>query len=199
MKIKSIVLDTIIILINLGIIFTTVYEGFEDLVTDRRVSGLLGAFVGFQLAQLFKYWGMKFSRFGMSHIDKEKAMETWQYITLVFSIVALMFQSLYINHTFENLKPAALFVFAWMIVTGNFRANIDPILETLSVYTDDEDIRRKTQRFSGKLSFFCGIMGAFLILVLPQNYVFCVCVSFYVLSIILPEFYAKIIFSKKYA
>ena len=198
MKNKSLVLDTSIIIINICISFVTAYFVFMGKENSGIISGLLGAFLGFQFSHVFRYWGMKLSDFGTSQIDKEKAMKTWQYIIFIFSIAMLFLQFCYINHIFESLKFASLYFLAWMIITGNFRATTDPILETLSVY-NNEDVKRKTQRFSGKFSFFFGIIGVVLVLILPQKLGLYVCAFLFFFSTLLPAFYANIIFNKKYA
>lgn len=200
MKKKSLVLDASIIIINICISFVTVYFVFMGKENSGIISGLMGAFLGFQFSHLFRYWGMKLSDFGTSQINKEKAMKTWQYIIFTFSIAMLFLQFCYIDHIFESLKFASLYFLAWMIITGNFKATTDPILETLSIYTDDdEDVKRKTQRFSGKFSFFFGIIGVVLVLILPQKLGLYICIFLFFISVLLPAFYAKIIFNKKYA
>ena len=197
MKNKSLFLNTIIIIVNIGIVAICIYEGFFGLITDSKVSGILGAFLGFQLSHLFRFWGIANSDFGIN-INKARAIEVWQYIILIFSIVALSMQLMYINHTLESYKFFASYFLIWMIVTGNFRATIDPILETLTVYSEDEDVRRKTQRLSGKFTFFSGIIGVILVVILPQNLSIYIAGFLFFVSTILPEFYAKYIFKQKF-
>jgi hypothetical protein len=199
MKNKSIILDATIILVSVAIVAVCFGYVYFTSITDGVIPGLLGVFLGFQMSHLFRYWGMKESDFAATHIDKNRAMKTWQYITLTFSIMALIMQLLYINYTIENLKFFSAYFLIWMIVTGNFRATIDPILETLSIYIDDPDIKRKTLRFSGKCTFFCGIGGLIMVLILPQKLGVYFCGGLIFVSSIIPEFYAKMIFKRKYA
>ena len=199
MKNKSIILNTIIILTNVGIAFTSIFYGFFGSTINNTVAGLLGALLGFQLSILLRYLGMTKSDFESTHINKEKAMKTWKLIIMIFSILAFAIQLLYIYQVIENIKIFTSYFLIWMIVTGNFRATIDPLLETLTVYTEDDDVKRKTLRFSGKLTFFSGIIGMALIFFLPQNLSIYVAGFLFFISTILPEFYAKHIFKQKYA
>ncbi len=199
MKNKSIILNTIFIIANIGIAANCIYYGFFWLIPDNRVSGILGAFLGFQLSHLFRFWGMANSDFETTNINKENAMKMWRYIIMIFSLAALAIQLMYINHIIESLKFFASYFLIWMIITGNFRSTIDPILETLTVYSEDEDVRRKTQRFSGKFTFFSGIIGVILVAVLPQNVSIYIAGCLFFVSTIFPEFYAKYLFKKKFA
>jgi hypothetical protein len=199
MKNKSLLLNSIIIIINIGIVTICIYYGFFGSISNNTVAGLLGGFLGFQFSHLFRYLGMTNSDFENTNINKEKAMKMWRYIILIFSVVAFTMQLMYVHQIIESLKIFSLYFLSWMIVTGNFRATIDPILETLTVYSEDDDVKRKTQRFSGKFTFISGIIGVILVLILPQNLSIYIAAFLFFVSTILPEFYAKHLFKQKYA
>ena len=198
MKNKSLLLEILMIIIFILSLVYSIYINLQENEMSKQVSMLSGMFQGMPLGIIAIYWTLKMNILNSEHINKEKAIKTWQYILISFCLSSMIIQFFYVEYIFESIKPAVIFFFLWLMILGNFRSTIFPDGETATVYLDDDEVNRKTKRFTGKYLVFGGILGLLLVIISPQSISFYIFGSYFFLYLILPYFYAKRLFNQKY-
>lgn len=200
MKKRTLFLD--ISIIALTIIFTlfTFYfrkeiDAKEFITTYFSIGGFIGGVVGFAIS----YWSTKKAIIETERNNGEKAIQIWQFIMISFLTTSMIIFSVYIFHIIQSPKLIMIFFLAWIGIIGNFRATIEPYIETISIYMDDIDVSKKTKRFSGKFSVLISLLGIFLVIILPKTFAFYTLIITFVLSVLTPLFYAKYVHKQKFA
>ena len=199
MKNKSLLLESTIVV--LSVIFTVFSFYFRKEINTNEVPFpfSMGMVIGGVIGFVISYWSTKKAIIETQQTNGERAIETWQYLMISFLVTSMVIFALYINHEIENLKIMIIFFLAWIGIIGNFRATIEPYTISISLYMDDADVNKKTKRFSGKLSVLSSLIGIILVIILPQNlclYVISVC---FLMTLIVPYFYAKQMHNQKFA
>jgi hypothetical protein len=185
-----------LILVGTGI---TIYFFNTGTLQQSNLGNFWGGFFGGSLGYTLSYWGNKRDILESKQINGEYAIRIWQYIVIAFALFSIGFQLLYIQQIFVGVKPAFIFFFIWAIVNGNFKPTIEPNYETLTTYMDDDEINKKTKRFTGKYLVFGGIIGMVLMLILPERFALYLFIPYFLGSLVIQYFYAKYLFKQKYA
>lgn len=87
-----------------------------------------------------------------------------------------------------------------MIIYGNFRSKIEPFYEEpIHFFVADEDVQKRSKRFSSKMLVFGGILSLLLLLILPENLVGYILLGYVFSSFIVPSIYGKILQWRKVA
>ena len=200
MKNRTLLLD--ISIIALTIIFALFIFYFRKEIGSKEftttyfsIGGFIGGVVGFAV----NYWTTKKAIIETQQINGKRAIQTWQYLMITFLLASMIIFSLYIFHIIQSPKFMMIFFLAWIGIVGNFRATIEPNFETVSVYMDDIDVSKKTKRFSGKFSVIISLLSIFLVIVVPKFLAFYILIITFILSIIIPLFYAKYTHKQKFA
>ncbi len=68
-------------------------------------------------------------------------------IVLFMAISSFAILVLYIKEIISDPKITCIMYLTWMMIIGNYRANIEVNQETLSVYFDDEEINKNRKGF----------------------------------------------------
>ena len=199
MKNKSLHLEILMILIFITSLAYSIYINLQENEMSKRVAILFGMFQGMPLGIVAFYWTLKVNIYDSENINKEKAIRTWQYILISFCLTSMIIQFFYVKHIFESIKPAVIFFFLWLMILGNYRSTIYPDMETATVYLDDEEVNKKTKRFTGKYLVLGGILGILLVIISMQSIAFYIFGSYFFLYLILPYFYARYLFKQKFA
>ena len=196
MKLKSVLLEILIVLFIAGSFYVTVtYEGG----LGKGMDFIIGAASGALLAPYFIFWGAKRDLKLTEQPNAEKSIEIWQYIMLTISLGNLVLLVLYTNQTIESPKIMLTFYLLTMAIIGNFRANIIVVEDTLSAFFEDEIIQKKTKRFLGKIQFFGALITILLVLLLPLNYILYCIGTYFISLLLLPYLYARKLHKKKFA
>ena len=145
MKNRILLLDISIIVLTIIFALFTFYfrkeiDAKEFTTSYFNVGGFIGGVVGF----VINYWTTKKAIIETEQINGQKAIETWQYLMISFLITSMIIFSLYIFHIIQSPKIIMIFFLTWIGIVGNFRATIEPYIETISIYMDDIDISKKT-------------------------------------------------------
>ncbi len=196
MKLKSVLLEILIVLFIAGSFYITAFfEGGLGKSTDFIVGIASGALLGLYL----HFWTVKKDLKLTEHLNIDKAIQTWRYLMLSFAISFFVMSYLYVEGIILNPRIACVMVLIWMMSIGNYRANIEPNQETISVYFDDEEINRKSKRFLGKIQVFGALITIILVLILPKN-IYYYSIGIYLISLLLiPYLYARKLHKKKFA
>ncbi len=196
MKLKSVLLEILIVLFMAGSFYVTAFfEGGLGKSTDFIVGAASGALSGFYLW----YWGAKRDLKLTEHPNVEKYIQIWQYLMLFMAISFFVMSYLYVEEIILNPRIACVMILIWMMAIGNYRANIEPNQETISVYFDDEEINKKSKRFLGKIQVFGALITIILVLILPKN-IYYYSIGIYLISLLLiPYLYARKLHKKKFA
>lgn len=196
MKLKSVLLEILIVLFMAGSFYITAFfEGGLGKSTDFIVGAASGALLGFY----FWYWGAKRDLTLSEHPNSEKYIQIWRYIMLFVAISSFSILVLYVKEIISDPKITCIMYLTWMMIIGNYRANIEVNQETISVYFDDEEINKKSKRFLGKIQVFGALITIILVLILPENINY-YSIGIYLISLLLlPYLYARKLHKKKFA
>lgn len=179
MKNKLLLLEILMIIIFISSLAYSIYINLQVNEMSKQVSMLSGMFQGMPLGIVFFYWTLKMNILNSENINKEKAIKTWQYILISFCLSSMIIQFFYVERIFESIKPAVIFFFLWLMILGNFRSTIFPDGETVTSYLDDEEVSKKTKRFTAKYLVFGGILGLLLVMIFPQSIAFYIFGSYF--------------------
>ncbi len=82
---------------------------------------------------------------------------------------------------------------------GNYRAKIEPNhSESSYIYLEDEEVNRKTKRYSGKLSVLAGLLAIATVPFLSNKQLMLLVLGYTFLMLLLPYIYAKRSYFDKY-
>ncbi|MBB6004089.1 hypothetical protein [Arcicella rosea] len=196
MKLKSVLLEILIVLFIAGSIYITInYKDGLNKESDYAIGIACGALFGLYL----HFWTVKKDLKLTEHLNIDKAIQTWRYLMLFFAISFFVMSYLYVEEIILNPRIACVMVLIWMMAIGNYRANIEPNQETVSVYFDDEEINKKSKRFLGKIQVFGALITITLVLILPENINYYSIGIYFISLLLLPYLYARKLHKKKFA
>ncbi|MEA5403078.1 hypothetical protein VB776_09140 [Arcicella sp. DC2W] len=196
MKLKSVLLEILIVLLMAGTFYITAFfEGGLGKSTDFIIGAASGALLGFY----FWYWGAKRDLKLKEHPNAEKYIQIWQYLMLFMAISSFAILVLYVKEIISDPKITCVMYLIWMMIVGNYRANIEVNQETISVYFDDEEINKKAKRFLGKIQVFGALITIILVLILPELFNYFSIIIYFISLLALPYFYARKLHKKKFA
>ena len=154
MKNRTLLLDISIITLTIIFAFFTFYfrkeiDSKELLDTHFSIGGLIGGVVGFAV----NYWATKKAIIETEQNNGQKAIQTWQYLMISFLLSSIIIFSIYIFHITQNPKLIMIFFLTWIAIVGNFRATIEPHMETISGYMDDIEVSKRPNDFRENSQF----------------------------------------------
>lgn len=196
MKLKSILLEILIVLFMAGSFYVTAFfEGGLGKSTDFIVGVTSGALLGFY----FWYWSAKRDLKLTEYPNAEKYIQIWQYLMLFMAICSFAILVLYVKDIISDPKITCVMYLIWMMIVGNYRANIEVNQETISIYFDDEEINKKAKRFLGKIQVFGALITILLVLILPELFNYFSIIIYFISLLALPYFYARKLHKQKFA
>ena len=196
MKVKSIILETLIILASLAVVAYTVKVQIDLQKTIEDI--IMKAFTILVFIPVF-YWRIKVKVQSSNLINPEKTIRIWQYLILGLMASGALFEVLVsYNMAERSVRDVGFLWLVWMIIYGNFRAKIEPFFEApIYFFVDDENIQKQNKRFSGKLLVFGGVLSIISLLILPENLIGYVLLTYIFSFFIIPFVYGKIIQRRK--
>ncbi len=120
-------------------------------------------------------------------------------IVLFMAISSFAIQVLYVKDIISDPKITCVMYLIWMMIVGNYRANIEVNQETVSVYFDDEEINKKAKRFLGKTQVLGALVTIILVLILPELFNYFSILIYFISLLALPYFYARKLHKQKFA
>jgi hypothetical protein len=198
MKTKSLILEILIVLISLGI---SAYLIKHQMDIHKPVEDiLLKTFIAAWMAPVL-YWRMKSKILSSNHPNPIKPITIWQYFIVGFLISGILFEILvYYKIAERSIKNVAILWLIWMIIYGNYRIIAEPFQDApVFNFFDNEYLKKKSKRFSGKVMVLGGILSVVLLLVLPENLSGYVLIVYFLSFGIAPFLYGKILQWRKVA
>jgi hypothetical protein len=189
-KLNNIIIEILIVLLALSPAIAMIF--FENSFSE-------GLLTGGSIGLLIGYLTQRKSIAESENPNANRILATWHKIMILSGLVLVIIVTLYITNIFESAKPSLLYLITCYMLIGNYRSiTADENIEMPTVYLEDEDIRRKTFRYQGKIYFFGGILSIIAILVLPLQISIYILVAYIISSLLFAHIYSKREYNKKY-
>lgn len=190
-KLKIIFIEVLIVLLALSPVIAMA------LFANNFSDGLL---TGGSIGLLIGYLTQRKAIIDSENPNSSKILETWHKIMITTGLILVVVVILHINKVFDDSKPSLIYLILCYIVMGNYKSKtMAGNFEMPSVYLEDEDIRRKTFRYQGKIYFFGGLLCIICVLIFPLKITAFILVAYLMSSLIFAHLYSKREYNKKYA
>ncbi len=178
---------------------TTLLYAFYVTSLDYISSFGSGFVIGLCCGYYVVYWQMKNQIEIEERPNTEQIINTWRYIMVGACSGLLLLSFLFQKQFLTSDRIWLVYFFVMAMVMGNYRAKIEPNFEPSNVYLEDDEVRRKTKRFSGWLSVVAGLAAIVATMVLDNKNAIYLMAAYLILTMLAPYFYAKYQFNKKFA
>jgi hypothetical protein len=195
MKTKKIVTEILLICLFLTTLLYAFYVTSLDYISSFGSGFVMGLCCGYYVI----YWQMKNQIEIEERPNMTKIINTWRYIMVGSCLGLILLAFLFQNQILTSDRFWLGYFFLMAMVMGNYRAKIEPNFEPSNVYLEDEEVRRKTKRFSGWLSVMLGLLAIAATILLDSKNGIYLMSAYLFLTTLAPYFYAKYEYNRKFA
>ena len=164
----------------------------------KIISNKISFMAGFGVGLIFLYFQLK-AKFEQRSNGQTQVAKWRMLFLILFSSITLLF-ACYKFQIIENTILLSMMPFILLMIMGNYQPIIEQdTSEVFFVYLEDEEIRAKTQRFLGKITFILGFLGVICCFFIDGKISIILILVWSFLSIFLTYFYSKFLYNKKYS
>ena len=195
MKIKELAIEITLFCLSASTVFYLNYIVELGYVKSFGLGFVMGLCGGYY----FIYWTMKRQIVLEERPNSAQIINIWRYILVGACLAAILIAFLFQKQIVDSDRIWFIYFFVMTMVMGNYRAKIEPNhSESAYIYLEDEEVNRKTKRYSGKLSVVAGLLAIATVPFLSNKQLMLLALGYTFLMLLLPYFYAKRSYFDKY-